>query len=245
MKVASLAPQPENPRTITPAKAAQLKKTLLEFGDISGVVFNVKTKHLVGGHRRVENFDQGASVVYTKKYKKPTKTGTVAEGHILLKGEKFSYREVNWPLAREKAANLAANKNAGEWDLPQVGKWIKELGSFDVDIDLDLTGFDPTEIAELPALTEVSGHERKTGGAGDDEDEEEAPRKFRCKRGELYELGTSQLRVGPDEVEFCDKMITRFEKWSGQEAVLLESAKKKKPAEQGKSRDEILGRASH
>ncbi len=238
MKISALTPQPENPRTITPAKAAQLKKALLEFGDLGGIIFNVKTKHLVGGHRRVENFDRNSSVVYTKKYKKATKTGTVAEGHVLLKGERFAYREVSWPLAREKAANIAANKNAGEWNLPQLGKWIKELGSFDIDFDLDLTMFNADEIAELPIAIDVGGHTRTGGAAKDEEEDESRTVNVRVKKGELYDLGTSQLRVGPDEIEFCDKVIQRYEKWSGQDAVLIKSAKR--PAEQGKSRAEIL-----
>lgn len=233
MKISALKPQPENPRTITPAKAAQLKKTLLEFGDLSGIVFNKKTQHLVGGHRRVENFSPAGDVVYTRKFKKPTRAGTVAEGYVTLSGERFSYREVSWPLAREKAANIAANKNAGEWNLPALGKWIKELGSFDVDFDLELTMFDAEEIAKLPVAIDVGGHTRTGGAAKDEEDSE--PVKVKCRPGQLYDLGSSQLRCGPEELEFCDKIIARFEKWSGQNAVLIERSKR--PVQQGKSRE--------
>lgn len=239
MKISALTPQPENPRTITPAKAAQLKKTLFEYGDISGIVFNVKTKHLVGGHRRVENFNQKSAVVYTKKYPRPTRLGTVAEGYMELAGERFAYREVSWPLAKEKAANLAANKNAGDWDLPQVGKWIKELSSFDIGVDLELTGFNTEEISKLPIFTSVTSHSRTTGGAGENKDTDEPPRKLRVKKGEYYQLGTSRLRIGPDELEFFDKVITRFENWSGQDAQLIEDVKKKKPVEQGIHRAEL------
>lgn len=238
MKTSDLAPTPENPRSISPAKAAQLKKALIEFGDLSGIVFNAKTKHLVGGNQRTKSFDKSAKVVYTKKYSKPTRTGTIAEGYLELKGERFAYREVSWPAAREKAANLAANKNAGEWDLPQVSAWVKELSNFDLGIDLDLTMFDADERAELPPLTEVSGHTR-VGGAGEvDEDEDDAPTVFRCKPGELYDLGSSQLRCGPEELDFCDRIIKRYESYSGQEAVLIERAKGR--AKHGKSRADIL-----
>lgn len=226
MKISALTPTPENPRTITPAKAAQLKRALAEFGDLSGIVFNAKTKHLVGGNQRSKQFDKSAKIVYTKKYAKPTRTGTVAEGYIEVKGERFAYREVSWPLAREKAANLAANKNAGEWDLPQVSAWVKELSNFDLAIDLDLTMFDADERSELPPLTEVSGHTR-VGGAGSDDDEDDVPPLPKCKPGQLYELGSSQLRCGPEELEFCDRIIKRFEAYSGQEAVLIERPKKK------------------
>src|SRR4051812_43912555 len=116
MQIKNLVPNAENPRTITPAKRAMLKKALLKFGDLSGIVYNRKTKQLVGGHQRREIFDPESVVTITKKFSKPTKTGTVAEGFVEFNGEKFSYREVYWDAHLEKAANIAANKGAGEWD---------------------------------------------------------------------------------------------------------------------------------
>ncbi len=193
MKISQLAPQPENPRKVTPEKLAQLKKTLLEFGDLSGVVFNLQTQHLVGGHRRVENL-QDAEITYSKRYDKPTKTGTVAEGYIVSDGERFAYREVRWPLVREKAANIAANKNAGEWDLPQLEIWLKELNSFDVSFDMDLTMFDEEELAAIIGTT-VKEHTR-VGPTGADEDDvpEKAP--ARAKLGDVYRLGRHRLMCG-------------------------------------------------
>lgn len=52
MKVEALIINPGNPRKITDAKLAQLKKSMLELGDISGVVFNVNTGNVVGGAQR-------------------------------------------------------------------------------------------------------------------------------------------------------------------------------------------------
>lgn len=230
MKVSQLKPQPENPRTITPAKSAQLKKTMLEFGDISGVVFNRKTGHLVGGHRRNENFDHDAAITYVKKYKKPTRAGTVAEGFVVLKGERFAYREVSWPLVREKLANIAANKHAGEWNLPQLGDWMKELGSFDLDLDLELTGFDADEIAKLPSSIDVAGHSRKSKSE-QEEDNEDQGKPAKCKRGELYDLGGTQLRCGRGELHFCDKVVKLWQKYSGEDAILITSGK---ASDQGK-----------
>lgn len=198
MKISQLTPHPKNPRTITSAKLAQLKRTLVEFGDLSGVVYNKKTGHLVGGHQRVQQF---ASVVSTditlsKSYKTPTKTGTVAEGYISFEGERFSYREVEWDKHREKAANLAANKGAGEWDLPQLGEWLKELGSFDVDFDLDLTMFDGDELAEITG-TEVSAHTRMNATTGVDEDDfgEGSPEPC-AALGDVWVLGRHRLMCG-------------------------------------------------
>lgn len=200
MKISDLAPHPKNPRTITPAKLDQLKKALLEFGDLSGIVFNRKTKRLVGGHQRVKSLDPTTDVVYTKKYSKPTKTGTVAEGHVVTyTGERYSYREVSWDETREKAANLAANKGAGEWDLPQLREWLKELGSFDLNFDLDLTMFDGDELKEFGDI-EVSAYTRN-GPTGVDEDDvpEKAP--ARTKLGDVYRLGRHRLMCGDSTSE--------------------------------------------
>lgn len=145
LKLSDLNPNPKNPRTISDAKLSMLKKSLDTFGDLSGVVYNRKTKCLVGGHQRSKIFDKNTDVTITKKYPKPSKVGTVSEGYFEVKGEKFSYREVYWDETKEKAANIAANKGAGEWDLPQLSEWLKDLNNFDLDFDMDLTMFDELE----------------------------------------------------------------------------------------------------
>lgn len=40
-----------NPRTITKERLHKLGDSMAEFGDLSGVVFNIKTKTLVSGHQ--------------------------------------------------------------------------------------------------------------------------------------------------------------------------------------------------
>jgi len=195
LRVSDLAPNPKNPRKISDAKLEQLKKALVEFGDLSGIVFNRRTGQLVGGHQRSKVLDSGAEVVIAKSYPKPTKTGTVAEGYVTdYTGERYAYREVDWDKHREMAANVAANKGAGEWDLPELTTWLKELASFDVDFDLDLTMFDKDELAPL-GLIEVAAHTR-VGATGVDEDEvpEKAPP--RTKLGDVYRLGDHRLMCG-------------------------------------------------
>lgn len=195
MKISDLLKNPDNPRTITEAKQKMLLKALRRFGDLSGIVFNRKTQHLVGGHRRRDIFNPETPIVIVKKYSKPTKTGTVAEGYIEVKGERFTYREVYWDEMTEKAATIAANKNAGEWDPAKLGEWIKELNGFDVNFDLDLTMFDPDEIKDLVGI-EVAGYTRANADTGVDEDEvpEKAP--ARSQLGDLYILGRHRLVCG-------------------------------------------------
>lgn len=173
MRVGELKGNPKNPRKITPAKLEQLKNALYEFGDLSGITFNRNLDQLVTGHQRCKNFDETAVVKITNSYEKPSRTGTVAMGYILHHGERYAYREVEWELDKHKAGTVAANKNAGEWDIPQLTEWFQELDSFDVNLDLNLTMFDEEERKAF-GVTTVREHERLlASGENEPEDDEE------------------------------------------------------------------------
>ena len=208
MKIKDLTPNEKNPRTITDAKLAMLKKAVAEFGDLSGIVYNRKSKQLVGGHQRRKVLDPNADITITKKFSKPSAVGTVAEGYIDTESGRFSYREVYWTDAKEKAANIAANKGAGEWDLPQLTEWMKELGSFDLDFDINLTMFDNEEIEALGQSIIVSEHTR-TGKTGVDEDEIPERPPARTKFGDIYQLGDHRLMCGDSTDE---KQVQRLMK---------------------------------
>lgn len=170
---------------------------MAKYGDLSPIIFNVRSGVLPGGNQRSKNFDSTAKVVYTEKFKTPLEDGTVARGYIVQGGKKFSYREVDWDEVTETAAMIAANKNAGEWDTKKLSNQLKELSSFDVDYDLDLTMFDNEELEELGVNDIlVSEHTRKNSKTGVDEDEvpEKAP--ARTKVGDLYQLGNHRLLCG-------------------------------------------------
>lgn len=151
--VSKLKGNPKNPRTISKEKLVMLKKSLAEFGDLSGVIRNVETDQLVGGHQRVSLFkEKDAKVIIERRFKNPTKTGTVAEGYIEFEGERFIYREVSWDETKEKAAIIAANKAAGEFELGVLGELFREID--DLGFDLDLTMFDGTERSGFFVLPE-------------------------------------------------------------------------------------------
>lgn len=147
MKASDLNPNPKNPRRITDDKLAMLKKALTEFGDLSGLVYNRRTQQLVGGHQRLKIIPLDAEITIDHLHKTPTRTGTVAEGHVEIDGEAFKYREVDWDEAREKAANIAANKHGGEWDNSMLQEWIIELDQFS--FDPDLLGFNHEELIKF------------------------------------------------------------------------------------------------
>lgn len=137
MKLSDLAPHPQNPRTITDEKLKQLGKSLKEFGDLSGIVFNKKTKHLIGGHQRLKEFPPDTEVTMIDK----------ENGFFIIDGKRYSYREVSWNEVTEKAANIAANRHGGEWDLPKLSDWLLELDA--ANFNMDLVGYSENELKDF------------------------------------------------------------------------------------------------
>lgn len=130
----------KNPRKITKEDFELLQKSLDEFGDLSGVVFNKTTNNLVGGHQRTNAFKSKKAIVsITDTLAVPSRTGTIATGYIIVDDEKFSYREVAWDEEKEARANILANKVSGQWDFDMLAN------AFDVDTLL-ASGWKASEI---------------------------------------------------------------------------------------------------
>lgn len=121
MELDDLRPYHKNPRKITDEDFKLLGESLEKYGDLSGIIYNIRTGQLVGGHQRV-NFFRTANATITEKerYLEPTITGTVGEGYIEFKGERFPLRVVDWDEATEEGANIAANKIGGVWDFDKL-----------------------------------------------------------------------------------------------------------------------------
>jgi len=143
-----------NPRKINDTDFNNLIQSIREFGDLSGLVKNITTGHIISGNQRKEAFSKlGAErIVITQRMSDgPDKYGTTAYGYILMPdGGQFSYREVMFDEAKEKAANIAANRITGEWDkdlLAQVNYGLSQLENGDE--LLALTGQSEDEIVKL------------------------------------------------------------------------------------------------
>ena len=147
-KVGDLKSAKYNPRKITPEALKRLGKSMKEFGDLSGIIVNVRTGNTVGGHQRVKHFDPSWEV---RKFKATDTTGTIAVGHIITPDGKIPYREVDWTEDKERKANIAAHKHGGDFDLDGVADILNGLD----DIDADLLGFDEKELASLFAPAEL------------------------------------------------------------------------------------------
>ena len=179
--VEALKPAPYNPRKIKPEALDNLGESMQEFGDLSGVVRNVRTDRLVGGHQRKKTFDPSWKI---ERNAVKDKTGTVAVGYIVTPWGLFNYREVDWDDAKEHAANISANKLRSEWDLSPLKSQLVDLdtgGKF-----LDLTGFTNIELKKLIDYEEPSVQDEPPT----------PPKNPTSKKGQIYELGKHRLMCG-------------------------------------------------
>lgn len=147
----TLNPNPKNPRKINKHDFESLLASVKRFGDLSGIVFNVATQQLVGGHQRIEVFKRlGGQPTITKRLLTPNSVGTVAVGYVLLGDEQYGYREVSWDKGFEDAANIAANRIQGDFDVDLLGEVTYAISQLENAEDLlAMTGQDPKEIKRL------------------------------------------------------------------------------------------------
>ena len=189
MKVKDLKPAAYNPRTITDEKLSALGKSMKEYGDLSGIVRNIRTGNLVGGHQRIKHFDPLWAI---KKRKHEDNTGTVALGEIETPFGVWSYREVDWPEKREKAANVSANQSGGLFDYPALQVLFDEIN--DGTLDMEMIGFDE---GELKNILEKYGDQAEPKDAEPQIDQaEELNKVWGVKTGDLWQIGHHRLLCG-------------------------------------------------
>ena len=102
-----MRPAPYNPRKMSPEAAKALAVSMKEFGDLSGLVVNVRTGNIVTGHQRRSQLPGDFTPEQTEQAS--DSVGTVGYGYGMAHGTRWPVRFVDWPEAKEKAANVAAN----------------------------------------------------------------------------------------------------------------------------------------
>lgn len=143
-KISDLSPAPFNPRDISEEALKSLARSMIEFGDLSGIVVNVRSGNMVSGHQRIKGLGSDLSI---ETEPASDSVGTVAIGYVLSPFGRWQYREVDWPEQKEVAACIAANKHSGEWDYPKLKDLLCDLD--DGEFDLSLTGFDEKALKGL------------------------------------------------------------------------------------------------
>lgn len=174
--IEDLAPHPRNARVIADPNAAALAVSLEEFGDISGITYNVGTGRLVAGHQRVAKLqDAGARLVRFRDgaYLQHPKTG-----------ERFPIRFVDWDEDRELRALATANNQNAQ------GAWAPDAAS----ILAPLAQMDLAKALRLDIM--LAGLPRPKGATVDDGAAPPAPERPVSKPGDLWILGTHRILCG-------------------------------------------------
>lgn len=102
-----------NPRRFTKENREALKKSMSEFSDISGITINQKTGNIVSGNHRWEELEAKHGTITLNQVMEDRYAILDSDGEFTG----FLARVVNWPLKKEKQANIVANSQhvTGEW----------------------------------------------------------------------------------------------------------------------------------
>lgn len=209
-QIKDLKANKRNPRKISDKKLQALRRSVEKFGDLSGFVYNRRTKQLISGHQRTKTIPENSTIKIEVKHDQPTAAMTVAEGYVVVGSERFKYREVDATPEWEMEALLAANKHGGEWDKGALKLAFADFPS----LDLEMTGFDALELRdmgveiapieiELATIDEILGPESEDDEtdekyiSGQDETTEEIDRE-RLPNNTVYE---KKDPVPPEEVK--------------------------------------------
>lgn len=138
--IADIKPNKSNPRRISKERQQRLGEYLSEYGDLSGLVYNSNPdcEAIISGHQRTAEFKrQKSKLLIIERYNPAQPDGTVARGFVeSSNGQRFVYREVNWPKKKADEATIIANGQFGEWDSDKLAnEWqfdIPELMEFGV-----------------------------------------------------------------------------------------------------------------
>ena len=118
-----LKEDPRNARKIDDGALQGLAVSIETFGDLSSIVYNTRTGHLVAGHQRMKTLRSAGAKTWTRV--------SDAEGEIVhpKSKEKFRIRIVDWDETTERLANISANNTEiqGEFVDEDLALQLREL----------------------------------------------------------------------------------------------------------------------
>lgn len=151
IQITDIIPSEYNPRRISEEEYNKLAKSLNNFGVVDPIIINLQNNHIIGGHQRYD-------VLHEQYIQDNNKYETL---HLLRLGD------IGWVFPdtelkvksddHEKALNLALNKISGEWDEIKLKPLLEELSL--KGFDIEITGFDDVELAELSMKEEFMDNE--------------------------------------------------------------------------------------
>lgn len=189
-------PYHRNPRQITKSRAAKLDANLRKYGDLGGIVHNLRTNEIIGGNQCTNVFKGASDVQIIERYDAPDEQGTVAIGFIVWRDKKYFYRQVDWDEPTAAAANLIANVGAGEWDWDvMANQWqpaeLMEWGGFDAETlkewKRDTAALDNFLKSEQPEPVDADPQIDRA---------EELREKWGVELGQMWQLGDHRLICG-------------------------------------------------
>ena len=182
LPIATLAPDPKNPRKMTDEARLGLQVSLETFGALD-IVFNDETGELVSGHMRLAALKAAGATEFVRDGD---------WGHIThpKTGERFPVRFVRWDRLRQKLANLTANNDFIRGDFTEDA--IDQLRGLEHEAQ-----FAELELDKLLAEIESQQEEAEpTAGNCDPDDVPDVPAEPISKLGDLWLLGEHRLLCG-------------------------------------------------
>jgi len=159
MKLSKFKKAPYNPRIMSPEAKDALRSSIETFSDISGIVINNTTRNVLAGNHRLE-------VLYETYGKENLALKEITPTlHSIMAGEKdtgFIVRIVEWPEAKEKAANVSANSELimGEFT-SGLQDLLAEIEASGLPINLESLRFDELSL-DLSDLSDAIGAENES-----------------------------------------------------------------------------------
>ena len=199
--ISRVNPAPYNPRKdLKPGdpEYERLVRSIDEFGCVEPLVWNKRTKHLVGGHQRFKIL--------------------IARGDSSV-----DVSVVDLPIAKEKALNIALNKISGEWDQDKLARLLDELIKTP-EFDLTLTGFELPDAQAAIAQMLASDADKARAESFDVDAELERARRAGppvTKPGDLILLGRDPRLQHRLLCGDCTDISTVRRLMNGQKAALL------------------------
>ena len=202
LPIATLAPDPKNPRKMTSEARVGLGISLETFGALD-IVFNDTTGQLVSGHQRLDRLRAAGATELVREgdwgYVVHPKTS-----------ERFPVRFVKWDATKQRMANLVANNPHLQGDFSEDA--IEQVRGLE-----DEAHFAELELDKLLGEIEAQQEDAEpAAGNCDPDDVPEPPAEPISKRGDLWLLGDHKILCGDST---CAKDVARL--MGGERAAMM------------------------